>query len=60
MRGRPKKGSVVIPRENRFMIRMTEEFYNELKKNAEVKKMSVNEYIRSSTNNYIDFVKGEE
>lgn len=57
MRGRPKKGSVVIPRENRFMIRMTEEFYNELKKNAEAKKMSINEYVRSSTNNYIDFMK---
>ena len=60
MRGRPKKGSVVIPRENRFMICMTEEFFNELKKNAEAKKMSVNEYIRSSANNYIDFIKGEE
>lgn len=60
MRGRPKKESVVIPRENRFMIRMTEEFYNELKKNAEAKKMSINEYVRSSANNYIDFVKGEE
>lgn len=60
MRGRPKKGSVVIPRENKFMIRMTEEFLNELKKNAEAKKMSVNEYVRSSTNNYIDFMKGEE
>lgn len=47
-------------RENRFMIRMTEEFFIELKKNAEAKKMSVNEYIRSSTNNYIGFVKGEE
>ena len=60
MRGRPKKGSAVIPRENRFMIRMTEEFFDELKKNAEAKKMSANEYIRSSTNNYIDFMKGEE
>lgn len=57
MRGRPKKGSVVIPRENVFQIRMTEEFFNELKKNAEAKKMSVTEYIRSSTNNYIDFMK---
>lgn len=60
MRGRPKKGSIVVPRENRFMIRMTEEFYNELEKNAEAKKMSINEYVRSSANNYIDFVKGEE
>lgn len=60
MRGRPKKGSIVIPRENRFMIRMTEEFFNELQKNAEAKKMSINEYFRSSTNNYIDFMKGEE
>ena len=60
MRGRPKKGSVVIPRENRFMIRMTEEFFNELQKNAEAKKMSINEYVRSSANNYIDFTKGEE
>lgn len=57
MRGRPKKGSVVIPRENVFQIRMTEEFFNELKKNAEAKKMSVTEYIRSSTNSYIDFMK---
>lgn len=57
MRGRPKKGSVVIPRENVFQIRMTEEFFNELQKNAEAKKMSVTEYIRSSTNNYIDFMK---
>lgn len=47
-----------MPRENVFTIRMTEEFFIELKKNAEAKKMSVNEYMRYSTNNYIDFMKG--
>jgi hypothetical protein len=39
---------------------MSEEFFDELKKNAEAKKMSINEYVRSSANNYIDFMKGEE